>query len=137
MNTTLMHYEFKEEKDGELLTPWTDPKLYEDPFDYHFLTTEEAMEMKKEHAPGEKWVLVKVTTEVLKIDTTFPECDVCDDEGVIGCGACASTGEGQWGEVRCFVCKGRGEKPCSCARNDDDYDAVYESFSMWRHNIIP
>ena len=65
-NTTLIHYEYKEEDNGELLTPWADPMVYEYPFDFHFATVREAKKWKEELAPDEEWVMVKVTTEIIQ-----------------------------------------------------------------------
>jgi hypothetical protein len=57
-----------DEESGEtrLLIPWSDPHLYEHPFDYLFATEEQALEAKNEAASEENWILCKERTTPLK-----------------------------------------------------------------------
>jgi hypothetical protein len=70
--STEVWYEWKEyakvegERKRRLLTPWSDPMVYEWAMDWLFKTPEEARKAKKEHAPDEEWVLVKVTMEPVR-----------------------------------------------------------------------
>ena len=61
------HFVWREqtEVDGvlRLLVPWSDPMVYEHPFDYLFDSEEEARERKEEIAPEEDWVLYVETLE--------------------------------------------------------------------------
>jgi len=59
-----VHYVWKEfakveaEDQPRLLTPWADPMVHEDPFDYLFDSVEAALEAKREYgAVDEDWVL--------------------------------------------------------------------------------
>lgn len=48
------------EETPRLLTPWSNPRVHEHPFDYVFDSEDEAVEFKQEHAPDEEdWILCK------------------------------------------------------------------------------
>ena len=64
-------YCFKELLDTDsgrrLITPWADPFVYEERFDYIFTTEQEALDAKESMAPDENWVLVKETLEPIAV----------------------------------------------------------------------
>ena len=52
---------------------------------------------------------------------TETECG-CED-GMVGCGVCAGSGEGMYDGSRCPVCKGQGMVPCGdCQPAEADCD---------------
>ena len=54
------------EDESRLLTPWSDPSLYEYPMDWLFESPEAAYASKEEQAPDEDWILCKETLEPLR-----------------------------------------------------------------------
>ena len=52
-------------------------------------------------------------------------CTICEDEGSLGCSACAGSGEGMHPRSRCRTCGGSGEVRCECVERDcyDDHMA--------------
>lgn len=61
--------DFDGKPEMRLLTPWSNPKEYEHPFDLQFETPELAQEMKDDMAPGEDWVLCLETVTPLDLST--------------------------------------------------------------------
>ena len=57
------------------------------------------------------------------------DCDSCDGEGIVGCGACSGSGIGRWGDPDtsvCSICHGRGVVPC----DECDGDGTFEKESL-------
>ncbi len=50
------------------------------------------------------------------IETTYPECQTCDDHGVVEnyCSACNGSGEGSYDGSICSQCHGSGIELISC-----------------------
>ncbi len=52
-------------------------------------------------------------------------CERCEDEGVVGCPACAGSGSGRWGDPdrsRCLTCNGSGMVPCDNEAHGEERD---------------
>jgi hypothetical protein len=56
-----------------LLVPWSDPHEYEFPMDWIFRTQKEALKAKRETAPEENWVLVRMTLTPVRLAPPEPE----------------------------------------------------------------
>lgn len=72
---TTTHYEWRERVDGRLLTPCSDPRIHETPFDYLFDTVDEAIAALGElYAPYDSatWVLVHCTETIVDMTAEMP-----------------------------------------------------------------
>lgn len=72
---TTTHYEWREQVDGRLLTPCSDPRVHETPFDFIFDTVDEAINALEElSAPYDPntWVLVHCAQTVVDMTAEMP-----------------------------------------------------------------
>ena len=61
---------FVGEKTPRYVTPWSNPRVHEYAFDYVFKTQKEALDLKRELAPDEDWVLcLETITPIRKVST--------------------------------------------------------------------